>query len=107
LFGGFHDYEVLSTIEKYDSVLDNCLTLYVKLPQPLAKLGVVALDGQRQIAIVGGMNGTFHRQKGLNIFDLKTTKWQTMAEMKIAKTFNGNVHYNDGFVYALGGNDKD
>jgi Kelch motif len=32
VFGGFHDYEVLSTIEKYDSVLDNCLTLYVKLP---------------------------------------------------------------------------
>lgn len=30
-----------------------------------------------------------------------------MAEMKTAKTFNGNVHYNDGFVYALGGNDKD
>mmetsp|Transcript_24930 Transcript_24930/g.24395 ORF Transcript_24930/g.24395 Transcript_24930/m.24395 type:complete len:106 (-) Transcript_24930:391-708(-) len=31
LFGGFHDYEILQTIEKYDSVLDNCLTLHVKL----------------------------------------------------------------------------
>ena len=44
MFGGFHDYEVLSTIEKYDSVLDNWLTLYVKLPVGLAKLGIVATD---------------------------------------------------------------
>lgn len=44
LFGGFHDYEVLNTIEKYDSVLDNWITLYVKLPVGLAKLGVVPMD---------------------------------------------------------------
>ena len=44
LFGGFHDYEVLQTIEKFDSVLDNWLTLYVKLPVPLAKLGVCSVD---------------------------------------------------------------
>ena len=47
---------MLNTIEKYDSVLDNWVTLYVKLPMGLAKLGVTATDGQRQIAIVGGMN---------------------------------------------------
>ena len=61
IFGGFHDYEVLQTIEKYDSMLDNWLTLYVKLPNPLAKLGVTPMDQTRQIAVVGGMNGTFHR----------------------------------------------
>lgn len=44
LFGGFHDYEVLATIEKYDSVLDNWITLYVKMPVGLAKLGIVATD---------------------------------------------------------------
>jgi hypothetical protein len=44
LFGGFHDYEVLASIEKFDSVLDNWLTLYVKLPVPLAKLGVCSVD---------------------------------------------------------------
>jgi hypothetical protein len=27
--------------------------------------------------------------------------------MKYAKTFNGNVHYYDGVIYALGGNEKD
>lgn len=45
LFGGFHDYEVLQSIEKYDSVLDNWITLYVTLPVGLAKLGVVPMDG--------------------------------------------------------------
>jgi N-acetylneuraminic acid mutarotase len=45
LFGGFRDYEVLNSIEKYDSVLDNCHTLFVKLTMPLARLGVAALDG--------------------------------------------------------------
>ena len=27
--------------------------------------------------------------------------------MKTAKTFNGAVHFNDGMIYAVGGNDKD
>ena len=61
LIGGFHDHEVLSSIEKYDSVLDNWITLYVKLPSPLGKLGVAATDGERQIAILGGMNTGFVR----------------------------------------------
>ena len=47
IFGGFHDFDVLSTIEKFDSVLDNWLTLYVKLPVPLAKLGIAAMDQTR------------------------------------------------------------
>jgi len=60
-FGGFHDYEVLSTIEKFDSVLDNWLTLYVKLPNPLAKMGCVTIDNSRTILIAGGMDGTYTR----------------------------------------------
>ena len=27
--------------------------------------------------------------------------------MKIAKTFNGSVHFCEGFIYAFGGNEKD
>jgi N-acetylneuraminic acid mutarotase len=61
LFGGFHDYDVLQSMEKYDAVLDTWVTLYVKLPVPLAKLGVSPVEGGRQIAILGGMNASFHR----------------------------------------------
>jgi hypothetical protein len=32
VFGGFKDYEVLSSIEKYDSITDSWNTIYVKLP---------------------------------------------------------------------------
>lgn len=34
-------------------------------------------------------------------------KFNTQTEMKIAKTFNGAVHYHDGIIYAFGGNEKD
>jgi hypothetical protein len=47
LFGGFHDYDVLQSIEKYDAVLDSWVTLYVKLPVPLAKLGVAPIESGR------------------------------------------------------------
>ena len=111
LFGGFHDYDVLQSLEKYDAVLDSWVTLYVKLPVPLAKLGVSSIDGGRQIMILGGMNASFQRQKTLYNFDLKTLKFQTVAgaggDMKSAKTFNGVIHANDSCLYALGGNERD
>lgn len=38
-FGGLHDYQVLNNIEKYDIITDTWVSLYYKLPIPLAKLG--------------------------------------------------------------------
>lgn len=32
IFGGFKDYELLNSVEKYDSVTDSWTTIYVKLP---------------------------------------------------------------------------
>ena len=37
LFGGLSDYKILNTIEKYDIVTDIWISLYFKLPFPLAK----------------------------------------------------------------------
>lgn len=53
------------------------------------------------------MNPSFHRQKVVYLFDLKTFKFTIQSEMKVAKTFNGLVHFHDGMIYAFGGNDKD
>lgn len=39
MFGGLHDYQVLNNIEKYDVITDTWVSLYYKLPLPLAKLG--------------------------------------------------------------------
>ena len=41
------------------------------------------------------------------MFDLKTLKFSPQADMKTAKTFNGNIHYHDGVILAFGGNEKD
>lgn len=41
------------------------------------------------------------------MLDMKTMKFSTCAEMKIAKTFNQNVHFHEGMIYAFGGNDRD
>jgi len=41
------------------------------------------------------------------MFDLKQSKFTPMAEMKVAKVFNGSVHLHAGFIYAIGGNEKD
>ena len=34
-------------------------------------------------------------------------KFQTCGDMRIAKTFNQQVHFHEGFIYAFGGNEKD
>jgi hypothetical protein len=41
------------------------------------------------------------------MLDTKSMKFSTMGEMKVAKTFNGQVHMHEGFIYAFGGNEKD
>lgn len=37
LFGGLSDYKILNSIEKYDIITDIWISLYFKLPFPLAK----------------------------------------------------------------------
>ena len=38
VFGGLSDYSILNTIEKYDTITDTWISLYFKMPMPLAKL---------------------------------------------------------------------
>lgn len=58
VFGGYHDFQMLMTIEKYDTITDTWLTLYYKLPYPLANHAAVAID-KRNILIMGGMSTDF------------------------------------------------
>jgi len=107
VFGGFQGFEVLPSIEKYDSVLDNWLTLYVKLPTPLSKMGVTSLDQSRLVLVVGGMDGVYTKQRATWQLDLKSMKFKALADMKVGKTLGGSLFHNEGFVYAIGGNEKD
>ena len=55
VFGGMHDYKILKSIEKYDSLADTWTVMYFTLPKPLAKLGTVLVD-DTTIMIAGGMS---------------------------------------------------
>ena len=52
------DFNVLATIEKYDTLSDAWETAYFELPQPLAKLGACLID-RSSIFICGGMSAEF------------------------------------------------
>ena len=55
VFGGYHDYDMLNTIEKYDTITDTWITLYFKQPFPMANHAAIAID-KRNILILGGMS---------------------------------------------------
>ena len=65
-----HDYQILKSIEKYDSLADTWTVMYFQMPKPLAKLGSV-LIGEQAIMIVGGMSGTFEPSNEVWMLDLR------------------------------------
>ena len=69
-------------------------------------MGVCSID-QRTVLIVGGMNGSFTRQRQTTKFDTSNNKFTALTEMRVSKIFNGNVFYHEGSVFAIGGNEKD
>jgi N-acetylneuraminic acid mutarotase len=59
VFGGLSDYQILNSIEKYDIITDTWISLYFKLPVPLAKLATAPLLGGKSILIMGGMSADY------------------------------------------------
>ena len=39
-----HDYTVLDSVEKFDTIADTWTVMFFRLPTPLAKLGTVLVD---------------------------------------------------------------
>ena len=69
VFGGMHDLQILSTIEKYDTITDTWITVFFTLPKPLAKMGASLID-RKSILICGGMSSDFEAKKDVFSFDL-------------------------------------
>jgi N-acetylneuraminic acid mutarotase len=80
ILGGLHDFNVLQTIEKYDSHSDTWLSVYFKLPIPLAKLGACVVDNN-YILICGGMSADCEPTRNVYSLDLKTIKWTKKSMM--------------------------
>lgn len=101
--GGLHDFQVIQTIEKYDTISDSWLQVYFKLPMPLAKLGAVVVDN-KQILVCGGVSDNFEPTRAAYSLDLTTVKWSKKAMMNHPRLVQQGLFYTNGFVFAVGGN---
>ena len=61
--------QILSTIEKYDTITDTWITVFFTLPKPLAKMGVSLID-RKCFLILGGMSSDFEAKKECFSFEL-------------------------------------
>jgi len=75
-----HDYRVLDTIEKYDSLQDTWTVMYFKMPYPIAKHGSVIFRDV-SIIIVGGMTKDFEPVKDTWCLDLEGLEWTERTGM--------------------------
>lgn len=105
-FGGMHDYTVLQSIEKYDSLNDNWIKMYFKLPKPIAKLGSCLLNDST-IFIAGGMSKDFDPSAECWILNLNTLQWTEKVSMYAPRLTSSGLIFSQGeypYVYAVGGN---
>ena len=102
VFGGMHDYNVLTTIEKYDTIADQWVTVYFQLPRPLAKMGVCLVE-REAIFIIGGMSTDFEARKEVYSFSLDHTSWKKHTDMAVPKLVSTGCFYSRGQIYIIGG----
>lgn len=100
-FGGYNDYEMLLTIEKYDSITDTWITLHYKQPYPLANHAAVSID-KRNILIMGGMSNDYDPVASVINLDVATAKFTKKAPMKQPKLMDGGVYMaKDASVFVI------
>lgn len=102
VFGGFFDDQILSSIEKFDYISETWVTHFIKLPEKLAKIGVVYYKDH--IIILGGINGAYDIIKSVRVLDVMSTEWHKITDMLYPRTFNQSACLYNNFIYAIGGN---
>ena len=80
VFGGMSDYMILNTIEKYDIITDTWISVYFKLPIPLARLAATAISS-KVILIMGVMSADFEPQRKNFSLDLPLAKFMEKRPM--------------------------
>ena len=102
------DYNILDTIDKYDSISDSWTLMYFRLPKPLAKLGAVLLHDEA-ILIAGGMSKDYEpsgETYELCLITLEWTQRESMFDPRLPSSglvFSQDSRQNS-YVYAIGGN---
>ena len=104
-FGGLSDYLILNTIEKYDIITDTWISLYFKLPIPLAKLAAVATDS-KHIYILGGMSADYEPSSKVWQLDVPLAKFKDKNPMKYERLVEGGqgaFRAHNGNIFCLNG----
>ena len=65
---------IMNSIEKYDLITDTWISLYFKLPMPLARLAACPLSN-KNVLIIGGMSADFEAQRKVYNLDLTLAKF--------------------------------
>ena len=105
VFGGVYNNQLLSSIEKYDTYTNVWITYHIKLPEKLAKMGIVNYN-KDIIIILGGVNEDYEivssvRQgrmdtKGSNI-------WYKAPDMICPRGVSSSAFLWGGNIIVLGG----
>lgn len=89
------------TIEKYDTITDTWITLFFKMPYPLANHAAVSID-RRNILIMGGMSVDYAPMSSVINLDVATAKFTKKAPMRTAKLMDGGVYLaKDASVFVV------
>ena len=105
VFGGMYNDQLLSSIEKYDINTNVWSTYPIKLPEKLAKMGIINYN--EIIFIIGGINENY---KTINTiyqgkFDLKNdnNNWFKGKEMIYPRATSNSAFYWENNIYVFGG----
>ncbi len=105
VFGGMYNDQLLSSIEKYDTYTNVWTTYPIKLPEKLAKMGIINYNDI--IFIIGGINENYKTTNTVyqGKFDYKNDNniWYKGNEMICPRATSNSAFYWDKSIYVFGG----
>ena len=91
-----HDYCILQSIEKYDTLSDTWNVMYFKLPHPLAKTGC-CLISDTALLIAGGMSKDFEPTADVWELSLTSLAWTQKASMRAPRLPSSGLTFTVDF----------
>ena len=97
VFGGLKDYQMLTSIEQYDLIMEQWQELPLSMPSRIIKFGCVAINST-EIIIAGGIYGDnkseqFSYVNNCYKLDLYVNKWSILPKMIVRRVLSCVLPY--------------
>mmetsp|Transcript_40334 Transcript_40334/g.38804 ORF Transcript_40334/g.38804 Transcript_40334/m.38804 type:complete len:179 (-) Transcript_40334:37-573(-) len=119
ILGGLKDYQMLTSIEQYDIMMEQWAELNISMPSRIIKFGCVAINST-EIIVAGGIYGDNKSEQYSYVnssykLDLYTNKWSILPKMSIRRVLSSTIPFTpqakildneyviDAKIYAIGG----